>query len=143
MRVWLDADRLTSRGLTVQDVETALRNQNVAIPSGRIESDRLEFSARIRGELRTADQFNQVIIASRDGYPIRLEDIGHAEIGAEGDRKFVRLNGTPTVSIGVVKQSKANALDVARAAEETFTDHSVDAPRWDDTDDRVRQCCLH
>jgi multidrug efflux pump len=49
-----------------------------------------------------------------------LEDIGHAEIGAQDDRKFVRLNGTPTVSIGVVKQSKANALDVARAAKETF-----------------------
>jgi multidrug efflux pump len=122
MRIWLDADRLTSRGLTVQDVEAALRNQNVAIPSGRIESDRLEFSVRTRGELQTADQFNQLILTSRDGYPIRLQDIGQAEIGAEDDRKFVRLNGSPTVGIGVVKQSKANTLAVARAAKETFTE---------------------
>ena len=122
MRVWLDAERLTSRGLTVQDVEAALRNQNVAIPSGRIESHRLEFSVRTRGELHTADQFNQVIIASRDGYPIRLEDIGHAEIGAEDDRKLVRLDGMPTVGIGIVKQSKANALAVARAAKKTFAE---------------------
>lgn len=120
MRVWLDADRLTSRGLTVQDVEGALRNQNVAIPSGRIESDRLEFSVRTRGELQTAEEFNQVIIASRGGYPIRLEEIGRAEIGAEDDRKLVRLNGSPTVGIGIVKQSKANALAVARAAKKTF-----------------------
>jgi multidrug efflux pump len=122
MRIWLDADRLTSRGLTVQDVEAALRNQNVAIPSGRIESHRLEFSVRIRGELQTAEQFNRLIITSRDGYPIRLEDIGHAEIGAEDDRKLVRLNGIPTVGIGVVKQSKANTLAVARAAKETFAE---------------------
>lgn len=122
MRLWLDADRLTSRGLTVQDVEAALRTQNVAIPSGRIESQRLEFSVRTRGELQTAEQFNQLIIASRDGYPIRLEDIGHAEIGAEDDRKLVRLNGLPTVGIGVVKQSKANTLAVARAAKETFAE---------------------
>ena len=122
MRIWLDADRLTSRGLTVQDVEAALRNQNVAIPSGRIESHRLEFSVRTRGELQTAEQFNQLIVASRDGYPIRLEDIGRAEIGAEDDRKLVRLNGIPTVGIGVVKQSKANALAVARAAKEAFAE---------------------
>ena len=122
MRIWLDADRLTSRGLTVQDVEAALRSQNVAIPSGRIESHRLEFSVRTRGELQTAEQFNQLIVTSRDGYPIRLEDIGHAEIGAEDDRKLVRLNGIPTVGIGVVKQSKANTLAVARAAKETFAE---------------------
>jgi multidrug efflux pump len=122
MRIWLDADRLTSRQLTVQDVETALRNQNVAIPSGRIESDRLEFSVRTRGELQTAGQFNQLIIASRDGYPIRLEDVGHAEIGAEDDRKLVRFNGAPTVGVGVVKQSKANSLAVARAAKKTFAE---------------------
>lgn len=122
MRIWLDADRLTSRQLTVQEFEAALRNQNVAIPSGRIESDRLEFGVRTRGELQTADQFNRLIIASRDGYPIRLEEIGHAEIGAEDDRKLVRLNGTPTVGIGVVKQSKANALAVARAAKQIFAE---------------------
>ncbi|WP_447978282.1 efflux RND transporter permease subunit [Candidatus Nitrospira bockiana] len=122
MRIWLDADRLSSRQLTVQDVEASLRAQNVAIPSGRIESDRLEFSVRTRGELDTPEQFNRLIITARNGYPIRLEDVGFAEIGAEDDRKLVRLNGVPTVSIGVVKQSKANALAVARAVKAAFAE---------------------
>lgn len=122
MRIWLDADRLSSRRLTVQDVEAALRAQNVAIPSGRIESDRLEFSVRTHGELHTPEQFNEVVIATRAGYPIRLQDIGFAEIGAEDDRKYVRVNGRPTVGIGVVKQSKANTLSVARAVKEIFAE---------------------
>lgn len=122
MRIWLDPDRLASRQLTVQDVEEALRNQNVAIPSGRIESNQLEFSVRTRGELYTPEQFDRMIIASRDGYPVRLQDIGHAEIGAEDDRKLVRLNGTPNVGLGVVKQSKANTLAVAQAVKAKLKD---------------------
>jgi multidrug efflux pump len=120
MRIWLDAGKLSSRQLTVQDVETALRKQNVAIPSGRIESERLEFPVRTRGDLQTPEQFNRVIVAWREGYPIRLEDVGSAEIGAEDDRKLVRLNGNLTISLGIVKQSKANTLAVAHAAKTLF-----------------------
>jgi multidrug efflux pump len=122
IRIWLDADRLGSRGLTVQDVEEAIRNQNVAIPSGRIQGENMEFSVRTRGELTTQEHFNRLIIAYRDGYPVRLEDVGDAEIGAEDDRKLVRSNGRSTVSLGVVKQSKANALAVARAVHDKFPD---------------------
>lgn len=128
MRIWLDADRLGARRLTVQDVEDALRSQNVTIPSGRIESERLEFSVRTRGELSTPEQFNRLIIAYRDGYPIRLEDIGRAELGAEDDRKIVRLNGQPTISLGVVKQSKANTLSVARSVKERFKEIQSSLP---------------
>lgn len=128
MRIWLDADRLGARRLTVQDVEEALRSQNVAIPSGRIESERLEFSVRTRGELYTPRQFNRLVVAYRDGYPIRLEDVGHAELGAEDDRKIVRLNGQPTISLGVVKQSKANTLAVARAVKEKFQEIQPSLP---------------
>ncbi|MBD0305275.1 MAG: efflux RND transporter permease subunit, partial [Nitrospiraceae bacterium] len=118
MRVWLNPERLASRRLTVQDVEDSLHDQNVAIPSGRIESDRLEFSVRTRGKLQTPEQFNRLIIAYRDGYPIRLEEVGYAELGAEDDRRLVRSNGTPIVSLGVVKQSKGNTLTVSRAVKE-------------------------
>jgi multidrug efflux pump len=118
MRVWLDADRLAARQLTVQEVEAALRSQNVAIPSGRIESDRTEFSVRTRGELQTSDQFNQLILAYRDGHPTRLEDVGHAELGAEDDRMFTRFNGQPILGVGIVKQSKGNTLAVARAVKD-------------------------
>jgi multidrug efflux pump len=122
IRIWLDADRLGARGLTVQDIEEAIRSQNVAIPSGRIQGEGLEFSVRTRGELATQEHFNRLIITYRSGYPVRIEDIGHAEIGAEDDRRLVRANGKSTVSLGVVKQSKANALAVARAVHGKFAE---------------------
>ena len=118
MRIWLDAERLASRAVTVQDVEEALRKQNVSIPSGRIQGDRLEYTVRTEGQLETQEQFNRLILAYQDGYPIRLQDVGRAEIGAEDDRRLVRLNGKPTVTLGVVKHSKANALAVSRAVRE-------------------------
>ncbi|WP_447599392.1 efflux RND transporter permease subunit [Nitrospira sp. Nam80] len=115
MRIWLDPDRLASRVLTVQDVEDAVRTQNVSIPGGRLESAEREFSVRMSGGLVKAEQFNQLILAYRGGYPIRLQDVGSAEIGAEDDRKLVRVNGRPAVGLGIMKQSKANTLAVARA----------------------------
>ncbi|HJR78032.1 MAG TPA: efflux RND transporter permease subunit [Nitrospiraceae bacterium] len=115
MRIWLHPDRLASRGLTVQDVEDALLTQNVSIPGGRIESTAREFSVRMSGGLVKPEQFNQLILAYRDGYPIRLQDVGTAEIGAEDDRKMVRVNGRPSVGLGIMKQSKANTLAAARA----------------------------
>lgn len=115
MRLWLDPDRLAARRLTVQDVEDALRQQHVAAPSGRIESDLLEFTIQARGQLQTPAQFRQLILAYRDDYPVRLEDIGVAELGAEDDRKLVRVNGHPALGLGIARQAKANALAVAQA----------------------------
>lgn len=122
MRIWLDKDRLAARQLTVQDVEDALRDQNVEIPSGRIESDRREFSVRTRGDLNTPEQFEQIILGYSQGYPIRLKDVGAAELGAEDDRNKVRVNGKPAVGLGIVKQSKANTLAVAGAIKAELPD---------------------
>ncbi|WP_447980422.1 efflux RND transporter permease subunit [Candidatus Nitrospira bockiana] len=121
MRIWLDPDLLASRRLTVQDVEDALRAQNVAIPSGRIESERREFTVSTEGGLETPEQFNQLIVAYRDGYPVRLNQVGGAALGAEDDRKLVRVNGKPALGLGVMKQSRANALAVARAAKQEIS----------------------
>ena len=120
MRIWLDPDRLASRLLTVQDVEDALRTQNVSMPTGRIESTQREFSVRMGGGLEKAAQFNQLILAYRDGYPVRLQDVGAAEIGPEDDRKLVRVNGKPAIGLGIMKQSKANTLEAARAVKRTI-----------------------
>ena len=66
-------------------------------------------------DLRTPEQFNDLIIREASGYPVRLRDIGCAELGAEDERNVVRVNGNPAVGLGVVKQSTANTLEVARA----------------------------
>ena len=114
MRIWLDPARLAGYGITVQDVEDALRAQNVEIPAGRIESTDREFTVLAETDLRTADQFNEVIVREADGYPVRLKDVGHAVVGPQEDRVIFRIDGNNGVGIGVVKQSTANPLDVSR-----------------------------
>ncbi|MCC6211896.1 MAG: efflux RND transporter permease subunit, partial [Burkholderiales bacterium] len=115
MRLWIDRDRLAAYGLTPQDVEAGLRRQNVEIPSGRIESAQREFTVLTEADLRTAEQFNAMIIAESRGYPVRLRDVGEARLGALDERSIVRVDGNPAVGLGVVKQSTANTLSVARA----------------------------
>src|SRR5512147_785388 len=116
MRLWIDRDRLAAYGLTPQDVENALRRQNVEIPSGRIESAQREFTVLTEADLRTQFQFNEMIVSEARGYPVRLRDVGHAELGALDERNVVRVNGNPAVGLGIVKQSTANTLSVASAA---------------------------
>ncbi|TDJ07767.1 MAG: efflux RND transporter permease subunit [Deltaproteobacteria bacterium] len=115
MRLWLDNPRLRAHNLTVADVAEALRRENVDIPSGRIEGESREFTVRALGELRTPEAYGDLIIANIQGQPIRLRDVGRAEVGPEDERKLVRFNGNPAIGLGIVRQSKANTLDVIRA----------------------------
>jgi len=115
MRIWLDRDRLAAYSLTPQDVENALRRQNVEIPAGRIESSQREFTVLAEADFRTAEQFNGMIITQASGYPVRLRDVGDARLGALDERSVIRVNGNPAVGLGIVKQSTANTLSVAQA----------------------------
>jgi multidrug efflux pump len=118
MRLWIDRDRLAAYGLTPVDVENGLRKQNVEIPSGRIESSQREFTVLTEADLRTPAQFDDMILTEARGYPVRLRDVGRAELGALDERSRLRVNGSPAVGLGVVKQSTANTLSVANAAKE-------------------------
>jgi multidrug efflux pump len=115
MRIWLDRLRLAAYGLTPEDVEAALRRQNIEVPAGRIEGRTREFTILAETDLRTVEQFNQLIVEDADGYLIRLKDVGTAEVGARDERVIARYNGDPAVAVGVVKQSTANPLDVSKA----------------------------
>jgi multidrug efflux pump len=114
MRVWLDRERLASQALTVQDVEDALTNQNVDSPGGRIESSQREFTVLPDTDLRSAEQFNNMIISNSSGYSVRLKDVGYAAPGPYENRKIVRVGGNEALGLGIVKQSTANTLQVAR-----------------------------
>ncbi|WP_164962109.1 efflux RND transporter permease subunit [Rubrivivax sp. JA1026] len=113
MRVWLDPDRLAAHRLTVQDVEDALRAQNLEVPAGRIESRQREFNVTARTDLNTVEQFEQVALKTVGGYTVRLRDVARVEEGAASERSRVRLNGVPSVSTGVIRNATANPLDVA------------------------------
>ncbi|MDT4795201.1 Efflux pump membrane transporter BepE [compost metagenome] len=113
MRIWLDPEKLAAHDLTVQDVEDALRRQNVEIPAGRIESVQREFSVLSETDLRTPEEFNDLILNDQRGYLLRLADVGHAEVGAADVRSIVRFNGRSAVSLGLVRQATANPLDIS------------------------------
>jgi multidrug efflux pump len=115
MRIWLDADEMASRGLTVQDVQNAVRTRNVEIPAGRIESSRREFTVRSLGELKTPEEFQNLVVANQDGQLVRLRDLARVDLGPEDDRSILRYSGTTAVAIGVVRQSKANLIEVSDA----------------------------
>jgi multidrug efflux pump len=113
VRVRLDADRLAAHQLTVVDVVRALESQNVEIPSGRVEGVKREFTIRTEGEFQSPAEFNQLIVTYRNNVPIRLRDVGVAEAGVENERTLARFMRKPSVGLGVVKQSKANTVEVA------------------------------
>ncbi len=119
MRIWLDRDRLAAFNLTPQDVEDALRRQNVEVPAGRIESESREFSVVARTDLSQPEQFADIIVKqatdARGSYPVRIADLGRVEIGAASERSSVRFKGRPAVALGVIKQATANPLELSRA----------------------------
>jgi multidrug efflux pump len=114
MRIWLDPQRLGSHQLTPQDVEMALRKQNIEIPAGRIEGTQREFTVLSETDLRTPAQFDSLILKKEGAGFVRLKDIGHAEVAPVDERRVVRFNGSNAVALGVIKQSTANPLDVSK-----------------------------
>jgi len=117
IRVWLSPSELAARGLTPQDVENAIRSRSVEIPAGRIESDRREFSVRYLGEMRTPGEFADLTVASNNDQLVKLGDVARVEPGPEDDRSVTRYSRQPAIFIGVVRQSKANVLQVADAVQ--------------------------
>jgi multidrug efflux pump len=118
MRIWLDPLRLSAYDLTPQDVEDALRAQNVEVPAGVIESRAREFSVVSETDLTTPQEFEDIVLKQAGGYLVRLSDVGRAELGAEEDDTFSRVNGQTSVALGVVKQATANPLDVSQALQD-------------------------
>jgi multidrug efflux pump len=113
MRIWLDPDRLAAYRLTVQDVEDALRRQNLEVPAGRIESQQREFSVTARTDLNTVAQFNDIVLRNVGGNFVRLRDVARVQEAAASERSRVRLNGVPSISTGVIRNATANPLEVA------------------------------
>jgi multidrug efflux pump len=131
MRIWLDRDRLAAFGLTVQDVEDAIRRQNVELPAGRIESREREFAVVAQTDLTEPTQFEAIVLrqgAGADGYPVRVRDVGRVEIAPESERTSVRFMGRPAVSLGLIKQSTANPLDLKRGLDEMLPRLEAELP---------------
>jgi multidrug efflux pump len=116
LRVWIDRRALAARGLTAADIERALRSENVEAPAGSVESGARNYTVRIDRAFRTPEQFSNLVISRGDGYLVRLGDVARVEQGTAEDRNLFRGNGVPQVGLGVVKQSTANTVGVAKEA---------------------------
>ena len=128
MRVWLDPERLAGYRLTTQDVEDAIRRNNLELPAGRIESQQREFSVTSQTDLATPSQFSEVVIRTVNGFPVRIRDVARVEEGAASDRSRVRLNGREAISVGVIRQATANPLELSQGVRAMLPTLKADLP---------------
>ncbi len=112
LNLTVDADRLAAYGLPVTAVRDALGQQNIEIPGGNVTAGHKESSLRTLGRFTTAEEFSKMVVATRNGTPIRMLDIGRAEDGSKEQRSFSRLNGKPAVVLEIRRQSGANTVAV-------------------------------
>jgi HAE1 family hydrophobic/amphiphilic exporter-1 len=118
INVWVDADRLAAYQLPVTSVRNAIARQNADTPGGNVTTGQREQTLRTLGRLTEAKAFNDLVVETRDGSPIRVRDIGWAEDGTKEQRSVARLNGQPTVSVMIVRQSGANTVAVIEGVKE-------------------------
>lgn len=115
MRIWLNAAAIAARGLTVSDVEAALRRENVELPGGSIESTDRDFTVRVERGFRNAEQFAQLpVVRGSDGHVVRLGEVARIALESAERRAYFSGNGKPILGLGIVKTSTANSLQVAR-----------------------------
>jgi HAE1 family hydrophobic/amphiphilic exporter-1 len=118
IRIWLDGDALSARGLAAGDVIAALRREHVDIPGGRVESREIEYSVKTDSEFRTLEELGGLVLAERDGAPVHLRDVARIEDGAEDEKILARFNGEPAIAIGILKQRGGNSVAIA---DETYS----------------------
>lgn len=113
IRVWLNPALLRSTGVSINDVTRSLASQNLEAPAGRIEQGATEQLVRVTGRITDPDQFANIIVATRNGTPIRLGDVARVEDATEEQRSLAMLDSTPAVALDILKVSGANTVEVA------------------------------
>ncbi|HKX63525.1 MAG TPA: efflux RND transporter permease subunit, partial [Verrucomicrobiae bacterium] len=118
INVWVDADRLAAYQIPISAVRAAIVRQNANIPGGNVTDDLREQPLRTLGRLKSAEAFGDLVVATRNGSSIRVRDLGWAEDGTKEQRSVARLNGVPTVSLEVRRQSGANTVAVIESVKD-------------------------
>ncbi len=115
VRVWLDPDKMSARKVTVDDILSAIKRENIEKPAGRLDSVERELSIQVKSKLTEISMFDEIVVKSFDGKNILLGDISEIVIGAESERGFLRANQKNAIGLGIVRQTKSNVLKVANA----------------------------
>lgn len=129
MRIRIDPNKLAAYGLTSQDIVTALDNENVELPSGKITGASTELIVKTLGKLTNEEQFNNLILKNDINNVIKLKDVGYAELGPENEETILRESGRPMVAVALVPQPGANYLDISKEFEKRFAQLKKDIPK--------------
>ncbi len=128
IRVDILPDRMQAFSVTVTDVMGALQRQNMEVPAGRVESGPTEELVRVTGRITDPAQFEDVIVANRNGTSIRLRDVARVTVGTEEERSAALVNGSPAVSLDILKVSGANTVEVADRVNEAIEELQAELP---------------
>ena len=128
MRLQMDPARMASYGVTPMDIMSRLNANNVELPSGKIEGENIELSVRTLGNLRTVEEFNDIIIKESGGNIVRFRDIGDARLGALNERSILKRDGVPMVGVVLVPLPGSNSIEIADEFYNRLDDLKNDVP---------------
>ena len=129
IRVWVDPEKMRAYNVAVSDVANALRQQNVEMPAGSVNAGQQELSVRTLGRLVDPAQFNEIAVARRGSYVVKISDIGRAEDSEEEPVTAARLNGNPAVTLVVSKQSGENTVATADGVKDRLKEIQANLPK--------------
>ncbi len=112
INIFLDGDKLRAYNLTVAQVAAALQTQNIEVPGGRVEEGARTLTLRTLGRVQRAEEFNDLVVSNRNGYPIKVSDVGHTEDGVEVEETGGLLNDKPALLLNIRRQSGKNTVDI-------------------------------
>src|SRR6266581_4306101 len=116
INVWIDAERLAAYKIPISRVRDALQRQNADVPGGNVEAGKRELVLRTLGRYTDPREMEELVVANINGAPVKIRDIGRVEDGTKEQRSVARLNGVPTVTLEIRRQSGANTVEVIHNA---------------------------
>ena len=128
INVWIDAERLAAYQISISQIRQALQRQNADVPGGNVTTGKEELVLRTMGRFTDPRQFDDLVIANVNGAPVRLRDVGRVEDGTKEQRSFSRLNGVPTVTLDIRRQSGANTVEVINGLKDALPRVSAQLP---------------
>jgi multidrug efflux pump len=129
MRLWMDPNKLTSQGVTAQDVKIALDRENVELPSGKLTGNNTELTVKTIGKFKNEDDFNNMIVKTVGEKIIRFKDIGKAELGPENEETIMRLNGMAMVGMAIIPQPGSNYIEISKLVEQRVKQIQKELPK--------------
>ncbi len=128
INVWIDAERLAAYQIPIASIRQALDRQNTDVPGGNVNTGKQELVLRTLGRYTDPRAFEDLVIANVNGSPIRLRDVGRVEDGTKEQRSLSRLNGVPTVTLDIRRQSGANTIEVINGIKHELPRVAVQLP---------------